>query len=90
MIPRCQWHRGIRLLLPPLIFTFSSYHMYAMFTYVFFCYGFPLKGMRANNRCRNWSRGGIKDLSVSMIPLNPLPLSHWDYGIFYKNVQVRS
>jgi hypothetical protein len=27
---------------------------------------------------------------VSMTLLNPLPLSHLDYRIFYKNVQVRS
>jgi hypothetical protein len=30
------------------------------------------------------------DLAVSMKPLNPIPLSHWDYRIFYKNVHVRT
>jgi hypothetical protein len=97
---------------------------------------FPIKGMRANNRfpegsrgvitissvrqrdpipqC-HWSRGirfsGVNDTAdpmtrcnwsgglidtegsnpaASVTPLNPLPRSHWDYEIFYKNVQVGS
>jgi hypothetical protein len=42
--------------------------MYVIFTYVqhFFCYGFPVKGMGANNRFRERSRGVIKDPAVSL------------------------
>jgi hypothetical protein len=80
--------------------------MWCLLTYsIPFCYGFPLKGMWASNRFCEWTSGlidtarsdpvGLIDTAVSnpmvsMTPLNPLPLSHWDYGIFYKNVQVRS
>jgi hypothetical protein len=46
--------------------------MYVRSTYVFFCYGFPLKGMWANNRFREWSRGVIKQ---------SIPRSHWHRGI---------
>jgi hypothetical protein len=65
-----------------------------------FCYDFTLKGMVANNRFREWSSGVIKDPAVSSTlgigsrgfndTANPLPTSRWDYGIFYKNVQVGS
>jgi hypothetical protein len=36
----------------------------------------------------NWYRG--IGPAVSLAPLNPLPLSCWDYEIFYKNGQVGS
>jgi hypothetical protein len=32
----------------------------------------------------------VNDPALSMTPLNSLLLSHWEYGIFYKNVQVIS
>jgi hypothetical protein len=54
----------------PLMFTFSSNNMYVMFTHAFFCYGFPLKGMGANNPFCERSRGVIKDPAVSLTPRN--------------------
>jgi hypothetical protein len=50
LIPRCQWHRWIRLFCQssPLIFTFSSKYMYVMITYCMYRYfillWFPFKG----------------------------------------------
>jgi hypothetical protein len=40
-----------------------------------FCYGFPLKGMRADNRFHEDSLGVIRSLgrAVSLRPKNPLP-----------------
>jgi hypothetical protein len=44
----------------------------------FFLLWFPFKG------------NGSQESFSWMTPLNPLPLSHWDYGIFNKNVKVNS
>jgi hypothetical protein len=56
--------------------------MYVMFTYLFFCYGFPLKGMRANNRFHKESHGIIKIFTVSLKPQDPILRSHWHCGIW--------
>jgi hypothetical protein len=88
----CHLHRGFYLFCQssPLIFKFSSNYMFVMFSYLFisFCYGFPLKGMRANNRFCEGSRGVIKIFMVSLRLRNRLhkcpiriPQSHWDCGI---------
>jgi hypothetical protein len=34
--------------------------------FISFCYGFPLKGMKANNRFREGSRGVMKISAVSL------------------------
>jgi hypothetical protein len=46
-----------------------------------FCYGFPLKEMRANNRFREGSRRVIKISDVSLTPRDSIPRSHWHRGI---------
>jgi hypothetical protein len=58
----------------PFKFTFSSNYMYVMFTYLFFCYGFPSKGVRTNNRFHKGSRSVINISAVSVTPLIPLIL----------------
>jgi hypothetical protein len=94
-IPQCQWHRGIQIFCQssPLIFRFSNSYMHVMFTYrylfISFCYGFPSKGMRANNLFREGSRGIIKISSVSLRLRNLLQKcssrstrSHWNRRVW--------
>jgi hypothetical protein len=68
-IPGSHRVRGIRLLCQSsaLIFIFSSMWCYLI---ICFCYGFPLKGIRAKDLLREESHGVIR-----------FPLSLWDRGI---------
>jgi hypothetical protein len=74
--------------------------------FICFCYGFPLKEMRANNRFCEDSRGvirfqwdreicsrGIMETLRSdlVVSLKTLnPRSHWDFRIFHTDFQVGS
>jgi hypothetical protein len=66
-----------------MICTFSRNYKYVMFTYLLlFCYGFPLKGMGANNSFREWSCGVMKDSAVSLTPWDLILQSHWHRRIW--------
>jgi hypothetical protein len=98
-IPLCQWHCGIRLFwseFPFNIYVFSNY-MYVMFTYLFFCYGFPLKRMRANNRfrvrvpqCHKDFRGLIgtteSNTAVSLTPRDLILWFQWHRWIRFRHL----
>jgi hypothetical protein len=52
----------------PLTFTFYSLYVCNVYLFIYLCYGFPLKGMRANKRFHAGSGGVIKISAVSLTP----------------------
>jgi hypothetical protein len=51
-----------------------------------FCYGIPLKELRADIRFHKGFCGVTKDSTVALRPLNPLPQSHWHRWIRFRGL----